>query len=421
MVALSKAVFPPMVKIKQTFPDSSLTNLSEKIKITLCSSELKNSIKPGMRVGITAGSRGINNIGKILHEVVCYLKELGAEPVLLGSMGSHGGGKSSGQRNLLESLGITEESVKAPIICSTECVEIGYVFYGKVFLSKIALECDAIVVVNRIKPHTSFYGDYESGLLKMLVVGLGGPAGAASLHRCPPHLLSRAVAEAGREILRIAPVVMGLAIIEDAYDQTCKLVWVNSDSFLKIEKKLLKEARAYLPGLPTNKLDLLIVDEIGKNISGTGMDTNVIGRMRICGTPEPTKPMINKIAVLDLTPESHGNAYGIGLADFTTTRLVDKLDRHTMYLNALTTSFTQRAMLPMIFSNDKEAVFSALKSIKTTAPQKCRIIRIRNTLKLFEMLVSEAVFNEICEMSSISAIKTSVHLEFDSKGNLSPF
>jgi len=421
MVALNKAVFPQMVKIKQVFPDLGLTNVAEKTKNILGFSELKNNIKPGMQVGITAGSRGISNICQILYELVSFLKILGAKPVLLGAMGSHGGGKSSGQKKLLKSLGITEESVKAPVICSAECAEIGHAFYGKVFLNKKALECDAIVVVNRVKPHTSFHGDFESGLLKMLVVGLGGPAGAASLHRCPPHLLSKAVAEAGQVILKVAPVIMGLAILEDAYDQTCKLVPINPDQFLETEKNLLKEARASLPRLPTNEIDLLVVDEIGKNISGTGMDTNVIGRMRIYGAPEPETPIIKRIVVLDVAPESHGNGYGIGLADFTTTRLVEKLDRNAMYLNALTTSFTQRAMLPMILSNDREAVVSAIKSLGTVTPEECRIIRIRNTLQLSEIFVSETVFKEIHEMPSISVLSPPGPLVFNSKDNLFPF
>lgn len=414
-------VFPRMIKIKQTFPDLGLADIVEATKSVLCSSELKKNIKPGMRVGITAGSRGISNIPQILSEIVLYLRELGAKPVLLGAMGSHGGGKPSGQIELLKSLNITEENIGAPIICSTDCVEVGRAFYGSVYLNKKALDCDGIIVVNRIKPHTSFHGDHESGLLKMLAVGLGGPAGAASLHSCPPHLLSKAVEEAGKVILKAAPVLIGLAILEDAYDQTWKLVPVKPDEFLEAEKKLLKEARACLPGLPTKELDVLIVDEIGKNFSGTGIDTNVIGRMRIHGMSEPALPSIKRIIVLDIAPQAHGNAYGIGLADFTTARLVEKLDRDATYLNALTTTFTQRAMLPMILPNDREAIGSAIKSLGPIVPEECRIIRIHNTLHLSEMLVSEAVFREISKMSSISKLSPPEHLKFNQKGNLFPF
>jgi hypothetical protein len=336
-------------------------------------------------------------------------------------MGSHGAGNPSGQRSLLASLGLTEENIGAEIVCSVDCVEIGRTFYGEVYLNRAAIGCHAIIVVNRIKPHTSFHGDYESGLVKMLAVGMGGPAGAASLHRCEPHLLSRAVAEGGKKVLDVCPVVLGIAIMEDSYDQTRKIVAVQPEDFFETEKNLLYEAREFLPGLPAGELDILIVDQIGKNFSGTGMDTNVIGRLRIQGVPEPDSPRIKRIVVLDAAPEAHGNAYGIGLADFTTERLIGKLNRDSIYLNALTSTFVQRAMVPMTLPCDRDAVAAALKSLGAVKPAETRIIRIYNTLHLSEMLVSEKLYGEIAKSPSIDSIGSPERMVFTPEGDLLPF
>jgi len=413
--------FPKLIKISLMFPKLGLSDAGLETGIVLRSSSLSRNIKPGMKVGITAGSRGIRNISKILREVVGYVKYLGGIPVLLAAMGSHGGGSPAGQRKLLESLGITEKNMGAPVVCSVDCVEIGRAFYGRVFMNSKALECDAVILVNRIKPHTSFHGEYESGLLKMLVVGLGGPSGAASFHRCPTASLSRAVAEGAAVALRHVRVILGLAVLEDAYDDTRMLVPVFPEQLFELERRLLEESRKHLPGLPSGDLDLLIVDEIGKNFSGTGMDTNVIGRLRIQGVPEPESPRIKRILVLDVAPGAHGNAYGIGLADFTTTRLVEKMDRGAIYLNAVTSTFVQRAMIPLTCQNDMEAVKSALKSLGTVDTRDARIIRIHNTLHLNEMLVSESVFRDLSHLPSIQIMGPPEEISFDRSGNLLPF
>ncbi len=413
--------FPRMIKIRQEFPSLGLVNIKEEINAVLSGSKLSLKLRPGMRVGITAGSRGISNIDLILRELAAYISFLGATPVLLAAMGSHGAGNPSGQRSLLASLGLTEENIGAEMVCSVDCVEIGRAFYGEVYLNRAALECHAIIVVNRIKPHTSFHGDYESGLVKMLAIGMGGPAGAASLHRCEPQLLSRAVAEGGKKVLDACPVVLGIAIMEDCYEQTRKIVAVQPEDFFETEKNLLYEARGFLPGLPAGELDILIVDQIGKNFSGTGMDTNVIGRLRIQGVPEPDSPRIKRIVVLDAAPEAHGNAYGIGLADFTTERLAGKLDRDAIYLNALTSTFVQRAMVPMTLPCDRDAVAAALKSLGAVKPAETRIIRIYNTLHLSEMLVSENLYGEIAKSPSVDRLGPPEQMVFTPEGDLLPF
>ena len=410
-----------MLKISQTFPRMGIKDVKSAVINALASSDLKQKVQPGMKVGITAGSRGINNIPLILREVVSYVKSLGANPILLAAMGSHGGGNPEGQREILKSLGISEESVGAPVICSTDCTEVGRAFYGEVFINSKALECDALILINRIKPHTSFHGDYESGLLKMLVVGLGGPLGAASFHKCQPQFLSKAVAEGAKIALQAVSIASSLAILEDAYDETRKLVSISTEELYEVECKLSNEARKYLPGLPTQDLDILIVDKIGKNYSGTGIDTNVVGRLRIQGSPEPESPKIKRIVVLDVAPEAHGNAYGIGLADFTTARLVDKIDRRTVYLNALTSTFVQRAMIPMTCPNDYGAIVSALRSLGSVNASEARVIRIHNTLHLNEMLVSENVFHEIKDLPIIQRMSPPQEIKFDREGNLLPF
>ena len=413
--------FLQMYRVRQVFPSRGLPAPGEAIKAALANSALEQNIKPGMKVGITAGSRGIRDIVPILRETTSYVKDLGGIPVLLAAMGSHGGGCPSGQRELLCSLGITEESVGAALICSSDYIIAGRAFYGEVYLNRCVLECDALIVVNRIRPHTSFHGNHESGLLKMLAVGLGGPPGAASLHRCRPELISRAVAEGGQTVLKVAPVVLGLAILEDAYKQTAKVAAICPEDFMSAEKSLLEEARQYLPGLPVEDLDVLIVDEIGKNISGTGMDTNVIGRLRIQGVPEPPSPRIKRILALDVAREANGNAYGIGLADFTTERLVSKLDRNSTYTNALASTFVQRAMIPMTLPNDREALLVCLNSLGLKSLREARLIRIQNTLQLSEILISETVFRDIANLPFILPLGQPESLQFSGDGNLLPF
>lgn len=412
---------PRMVKIRRQFPSLGLANLTGELNRILSDANLQDHIKPGMLVGITAGSRGIANISLILRVLAAYIKSLGGRPVLLAAMGSHGGGNPAGQAKLLSSLGITERDTGAEIICSAQSVVIGKAFYGEIHLIDKAFECDAVIVVNRIKPHTSFHGNFESGLLKMLAVGLGGPAGAASLHRSPPNLLARAVTEAGMAVLKSCPVVLGLAILEDTYDATRKIVAIKPADFFKREKELLAESRQYLPRLPVSELDVLIVDEIGKVFSGTGMDTNVIGRLRIQGVPEPKTPRIKRIIALDVASEAHGNTYGIGLADFTTLRLAAKFDRESAYLNALTSTFVQRVMMPMTLPDDREALRAALQSLSGIKPQDIRMMRIHNTLRLSEMLVSENVYEEISGSPMIKAMSPPHKITFGLDGNLPSF
>jgi len=412
---------PQMVDIKQSFPHQRLEDVTGTVNQELRRSGLAERIKPGQRVGITAGSRGITNITGILAAVVEFIKSLDAQPEIIAAMGSHGGGTGDGQRQILEALKITPDNVGAPVRTGAECRQVGVLDGGiPVYVTEIARQCDAIVVVNRVKEHTAFHGPAESGLQKMITIGLGGPEGARTLHRSGAAELHRIIPAAARLIMEHLPVVMGLAILEDAYKDTMKITALPPEQFVAGEEELLKEARKILPRLPVDNLDLLIVEKMGKNYSGTGMDTNVIGRMRVMGVHEPESPRIRHIAVLDLTDESHGNANGVGLADFTTRRLVKKINWDITIKNVLTSTFTKRAMQPITLPDDRAAIEAALESLGYVQPGEARVIQIKNTLQLAGMRVSTPLLSELRQKQNVEIVGQPEEMAFDWTGRLAP-
>ncbi|MEW6273628.1 MAG: DUF2088 domain-containing protein [Bacillota bacterium] len=377
----------------------------------------QRKLSPVRKVAITAGSRGIANYLTVLRTVVKFIREQGGEPFLVPAMGSHGGGTVAGRRAVLAGLGITEESVGAPIKDGDDVAEVGRAGELPVYTDARAKTADAILLINRIKPHTAFRGQRESGLLKMLVVGLGKVPGATLFHRLPPEHLAETLDAMGQMLLKNLPVLGGIALVEDAAEQTVLIEGIPAGEIPAREAELLKTARALLPRLPFTGADLLIVDEMGKNFSGTGMDTNVIGRFRIEGVPEPENPPAKRIFVRGLSPLSEGNANGIGLADFTTVRLIQAMDRRATYLNVLTTGYLHRGMLPLIFETDREALEAAAKSLKKTLPE-CSVAWIKNTLHLQELLVTPELA-EPCRNAGYEPGKE-VELAFDADGNLVP-
>jgi len=315
---------------------------------------------------------------------------------LISAMGSHGGATSEGQRSLLAHLGVTEESIGAPILTDMEVVELGRTPSGLIaYCDRNAAECDGILVVNRIKPHTGFSEPFGSGLLKMLAVGLGKVPGASQIHRQGPAHMAQAIEEIAQVFLDSGKVIGGIAVIEDAHDEIVKIVAVRPEEMIAKERELFREAKALMPHLPVDDLDLLIVDEIGKNYSGTGMDVNVIGRWRLPGLSEPETPRIKRIVALRLSPKSEGNAHGVGLADFVTRRLVDAIDPVATYTNAVTSTFVERAFIPITLSTDREAIETALASLSISDPSQARIARIRNTLHLDEVWLSPTLLAEV--------------------------
>jgi hypothetical protein len=415
--------YPKIVRLRQQFPRPRIEDIAGTVLTELQKLDLERSIRPGQTVALSAGSRGIANIPVVLRSVVRFLKDLGGRPFLVPAMGSHGGGTAEGQRQVLESYGITETFVGAPIKASMEVVTLGSTSDGfPVVLDRQAAEADHIGVIARVKPHTGYHGPLESGLCKMLMIGLGKHAGALAYHKIlleyPFDQVVRAVA---RTVRARAPIAFGLGLVENAYDETAWVEGVRPEEFEPREEALLQRAKDSLARLPFAAADLLIVDEIGKEISGSGMDTNVVGRKRAFKSAGPDgQPQMRFIFVRGLSPHTHGNATGIGLADFTTTRLVRAMNYRATIINCLTAGYPDGANLPVHFETDREVIEAALPIIGLRQPEEARILRIRNTLRLEELEVSEPCLHEPHGPVPFRTIDGTYELTFDAAGNLLP-
>lgn len=414
---------PKMARIQQRFEAPMLTALPAAIHAELERINVAAIVRPGETVAITAGSRGVANVATAVKATADYLKTIGAKPFVVPAMGSHGGATPEGQRSVLEHYGITEASVGAPVKATMDVVELGKTADGlPVFLDRYAAEADHVVPLNRIKAHTDFNGSVESGVMKMMVIGLGKQQGANFYHRAFfQYGFEHVITAVGSFILDSGKIAFGLGLIENAHEETAKAVAMPAAQLLQTERELLVEAKSLMGRLPFDELDLLIVDWTGKNISGTGMDTNVIGRMMQNFEPEPAKPAILRIFVRDLTEESDGNATGIGLADFTTTRLVNQINRHSTYMNGITALGPQKSKIPFYYDTDREAIEVALSTIGLTKPEDARVIRIESTLKLTELDISEALVEDAQLHSSLEVIGETQPFQFDATGNLLPF
>jgi hypothetical protein len=417
-------IYPRLVRIRQHFERPTIADIPAAVTAALEPLDLSRRIKPGQTVALTAGSRGIANIPLVLRSVAAFLKKLGAKPFLVPTMGSHGGGTAEGQRRILESYGITEEFVGVPIRASMDTVQVGVTAEGfPVLLDRIASEAEHIGVVARVKPHTGYHGPLESGLMKMMMIGLGKHAGALAYHRILlDHPFDRVVRSVGRTLMKAAPIAFGLALVENAYDETAIVEGIAPEAFEASEERLLVEARRLLMRLPLRKADLLIVDEIGKNVSGSGMDTNVVGRKRAFRTqPMPEGiPVMRLIYVRGLSAKTHGNASGVGLADFVSTRLVQQMNYRATVINCLTAGYPEGAFVPVHFDTDREVIDAALAIIGTRAPEQARILHIRNTMHLEELDVSEPCLEEAERQTEFAVIGRPRPLEFDAAGNLPP-
>ncbi|MDJ0784472.1 MAG: lactate racemase domain-containing protein [Desulfosarcinaceae bacterium] len=414
--------FPTMIPIRQTLSAPALEDLPAAVDRAMARLRQNARLRPGSQIAVTAGSRGIAGIDVILKRVVAALRTAGTAPFLVPAMGSHGGGTAEGQVAMLESLGITEARVGAPIRASMEVVQVGRSEFGfPVWVDRHAAEADGIFVVNRIKPHTDFDGSVESGLMKMLAIGLGKHTGCLDVHRQTVQYGYRRVIPAiGKLMLERLPVIGGLGIVENCYDRTAIIEAFPAAELVDGETALLTRAKALMGRLPFQQLDILIVDEMGKNISGTGMDTNVIGRIMFVGEPEPETPRITRIVVLGLTPASHGNAIGIGMADFTTRQVVEGLDLFAIQTNAIAAMTPEKGRIPIALPTDREAVNAALTTIGAIAPEAARVAHIRNTLDLASMSVSVALRAEAAAHPHIEICGDAAPLAFDDTGRLKP-
>ncbi|MBN1127728.1 MAG: DUF2088 domain-containing protein [Chitinispirillaceae bacterium] len=350
----------------------------------------------GGRIAIAVGSRGITDIDVMVKAAAEAIRSKGAQPIIVPAMGSHGNATPEGQSAILAGYGITQEQIGAPVVSSMEVAEIGASRLGnRVFMDRAAFESDGVVLINRIKPHTDFHGSFESGLVKMGVIGLGKHAAALELHSYGVSGLRDHVPSSFETVAATGKILAGIAVVENAYDEIAVVEVIPGGNIMKREPDLLDLARSNMPSLPVEEIDVLIVDWLGKNISGTGMDPNIIGRMRIRGQEEPRSPRIKNIVVTDLTPESHGNALGIGLADIITRRLFDRIDFEPMRVNVRASLFLERIKVPFIAATAAEAVSLALRACGRIEAGKERVVRIRDTLHLGTIQVSGAVLDEI--------------------------
>lgn len=410
---------PRMLRVRQNFPRPRVADIPRTVgeRLALCG----HRITRGDTVAVGAGSRGIANIDRIVGATVRYLRDLGARPFVFPAMGSHGGGTPEGQLSVLEHYGITEATMGCPVRATMDVVQVGEALGMPVWLDRYAADADWIGLVNRVKPHTDFKGSIESGLFKMMTIGLGKWRGATQYHRANvTHGYETVITAVGREMLAKARIGFGVGIVENGYDETAHIEAFNADNLEAGERRLLKDAREWMARLPLSPIDVLIVEEMGKNISGSGMDTNVIGRPSNPHEPFPADPKILWIVVLDLTDESYGNAVGIGNADFTTRRLVDKIDMKPTLINAITACAPGGAKVPATYETDREAIETALACIGLTPPERARVIRIKNTLMLGELALSEAFAADIAKRPDLSVLGEAEPLPFDAAGRLLP-
>ena len=385
-----------MRRIRQVFDKTKLADPLAEVRSELARIGIAERIKPGMRIGITVGSRGIANLPAMVKQIGQVVRDCGGEPFVLAAMGSHGGGTAEGQIKVLAGYGFDEKSMGMPVVKSMEVEEIGRRENGtSVYFDRTALESDGVIVVNRVKVHTAFKSDIESGLCKMISVGLGNQKGASLVHSLGAEGIMECVPAFAKVILEKAPILCGLGILENAYDETLVIKAGLPADIMDIDRELLKKCKGLLPGLPAKQLDVLLVGEIGKNISGTGMDTNVVGGVKAFKPGEYSPPRISKIVVLDLSEHTNGNAMGMGMADLITERLRAKIDFPVTYTNAATATFLDRARMPMVAENDQKAFELALNTSWRLPGTPPKVAIIKNTLELAEMYLSEAVIKDL--------------------------
>jgi len=387
---------PPLARIRQSIPQSKIEDVPGTIRRLMLESRIRDRVPSGGTVAVGLGSRGITAIAGMARTTVETLKELGYRPFIVAAMGSHGGATASGQRALLASYGITEESMSVPIKTDMETVALGTNPVGlPIYFDRNAHEADGIVLVNRVKPHSDFCATYESGVLKMLVIGLGKRDGASQVHKLGLRGMQDVLPAVGKFLLQNTKFALGLAILENAADMPAEIVALEPETILDTEPKLLEKARELMARLPFDQIDVLIVGELGKNYSGSGMDPNVIGRRMVETQGDLDRPVVTRLAVLDVADESHGNVVGIGFADLTTERLVSRMDLDAFRINVLTSCFLERARIPIALPTDREVIEKSVETCWRLNPLDSRVVIIPSTLELETLWVSEAFEEEV--------------------------
>lgn len=404
-----------MYRIRQLFDSRAIEDVGNAIEEEFSLLDLSERVRSGQRVAVAVGSRGIDRLPEIVAAVVKSLRALRLEPFILPAMGSHGQGTAEGQTILLNELGVNEAAVGAPVCSSMEVNSLGHIDSGaEVFVSRDAVEADHLVVIGRIKPHTAFRADVESGLCKMLAVGCGKHAGAAQMHKFG---LGASIVPAAKLIAGHVSILCGLAIVENSLDRAHLVKLALPDEFSAVDQKCLKLARELLPVIPLNDLDILIIDEMGKNISGAGIDPNIVGFWRREGGPRT--PDYRTLIVLDITAQSHGNALGIGMADLTTRRVMDMIDLKATYTNALASGIWSGARLPIALENDRQVIETAISRVPDL--NRIRMARIINTLHLETFWATQPLLSELQETGAVSIDNKPLELDFDKSKRLMPF
>jgi uncharacterized protein (DUF362 family) len=414
--------FPRVVKVRQEFPRPRVEDVEAAVREEFEKEEISSRVQSGMRVALTAGSRGISQIDVVLRSLVRVLKERGAEPFIVPAMGSHGGATAEGQVEVLQSLGVTEEFCGAQVLSSMEVTEIGQTGRGvPVYMDRHASKADGVVIVNRIKAHTDFRSSVESGLLKMASIGLGKHEAALELHSYGVAGIRDYMIEVGEVVFGSGRVLFGVGIVENAHDEPARIEAIKPENVREREEELLGEYMSMMPALPVREMDVLFVDSLGKNYSGTGMDTNVIGRFRILGVEEPESPNAKYVVVSRVSEQSHGNTLGVGLADLTTERLFRAINYDAMNANVMTSTFLERAKIPMILANDREALETAIRCNWGVPAEETRFVRIPNTLHLEHAYLSENLVEEALRNGNVEVIGEAAELKFDENGYFEDF
>jgi hypothetical protein len=415
---LNDIPIPKMIRARQQFSVTEVQDVAQTLREEMRKPNILEHVQNGMRIAIAVGSRGMADLPLIVRTVVEELKACDALPFVVPAMGSHGGATAEGQKVVLANLGVTEESVGCPIYSSMDVIECGKLEMGlPVMMDKLAYEADGIVVINRIKAHNAFSGPIESGLSKMITIGLGKQKGADSAHAFGFTRMTEIILEMTRIKLEKAPFLFGVGTVENSYDRIAKIVAVRPEEIIETDEKLLIEAKANLPKILLQPIDVLIVDQIGKEFSGGGMDPHTIGRASTtCVTPAAIPP--SRMVALDVTDRSHGNCCGMGLADLTTRRLFNKIDFDFTYANILTSTATPSGRIPLIMESDRLAIQGAIKTCGVYDLSKLRMVRIPNTLHLDEIFISEALLCEAKQHPNISLLSQPEELVFDNSGNL---
>jgi hypothetical protein len=411
--------FPPVARVRQAIPQPVVADVSATVRSRILESRIRERVPAGGRIAVGVGSRGITTIARIARATVDALKEMGYRPFIVAAMGSHGGAVAAGQRELLAGYGITEEGMGVEVRTDMDVDVVGTSPIGlPIYFDRNAHGADGIVLVNRVKPHTDFHATYESGILKMLVIGLGKQRGAEQIHRLGLRGLKEVLPAVGAFLLKNTRFALGLAILENADDVPAEIVALEPEAVLDEEPKLLQRARELMGRLPFDQLDVLIVGELGKNYSGAGMDPNVIGRLMVETQNDFERPVITRLAVLDASEETHGNIVGIGFADLATERLVEKLDAAPFRINTITSRCLERARIPITLPSDRDVVDVCLETCWRLKPSEARMALIPNTLEVNTLWVTEPLAAEVAAHPHLTLETDFLPLPFSADGQL---